>query len=245
MKGRNLLWMLAMVVLSCGMLFSSAVSVRAQENNFLEFNYARINLENSEKAEGYFKGIEAKIEATVYRAIRAGIDYTYGDGGTVKMANFLYGGGRYDNCEFYAKVPMNLLSITSAMQSGNNIPPINPFYVSLLFKTNSLKTNDASGEINWENASGGGLGLGFDNLTYKKMRFYGQFEWLSRLESRAVSSRIVGVKYIYPIWNYGLGVKADITRNIYCNLSYKMENHEYKDTILHYSTLSIGAGMRF
>ncbi|MFH0802846.1 MAG: hypothetical protein V2A78_10745 [bacterium] len=247
MKVRNLLWMLAMVVLSCGMLFSSAVSIRAQEKYFLELDYARVNLENTTNCEAYFKGIEAKFEATVYRAIRAGVDYTYGDGGTIKMFGFLYGGGTFQDCEFYAKVPMNLTSITSAMANGGNIPQINPFYVSLLFKTNVLKTNDVSGEINWENSSGGGLGLGFDSLAYKKLRLYGQFEWFPEMQSRSsfVPNKKKGETYFYKIWNYGLGIRADISRNIYCNLSYKLENREYLNTVEHYSTLSIGAGLKF
>lgn len=247
MKGRNLLRVFAVVIVSCTMLLFSAVSSRAQGNSYLELDYARVNLENTEGYEAYFKGIKAVAETGVYNAIQAGVSYIYGTGGTIKMAGYLYGNSTYQDAELYGKIPINFTDIARSISSGQaSSPEPSPFYIKLLYKMNSLKTDDVAGNIPWESASGGGIGGGFQGIGYKKLRFYGSINWFPQMNLQSAMTPLRAAnESFYKGLNYGIGLQAGVWKDLSVNFYYGWESHEYKATVLHFSTLALGAGLKF
>lgn len=249
MKSRNLLWAFAVVVISCGMLFSSAVSARAEGKSYLELDYARVNLENTNGYEAYFKGLKAVAETSVYSALKAGISYIYGTGGTIKMNGWLYENSSFQDIELYGKIPINYNAIVQNIYKGGSIPDPSPFYLKVLYKMNYLKTDDAAGIFWWESASGAGIGGGFDGIGYKKIKLYGSIGWFPQMNLQSSIKSIRGLRgqdeSYYKGLNYGIGIQATIMKDISAKLYYAWESHEYKATILRFSTLSFGVGMKF
>lgn len=238
--------MFAVAVLSCGMLFSSVVSARAQGKSYLELDYARVNLENTEGYEAYFKGVKAVAETSVFTAIKAGLSYIYGTGGTIKMGGYLYGDSSYQDVELYGRIPLNFSSITQSISNGGRIPESSPFFLKILYKMNALKTDDASGTKWWESACGAGIGGGFEGIGYKKLKIYGSIEWFPQMNNQSTITclRAADESY-YKGFNYGVGLQYAVWKDVSANLYYGAESHEYRATVLHYSTLSLGASMKF
>lgn len=253
MKGKKGLLVILAVVLAAAVFFSIASPVAAAGNGnnekktYLELDYYPLKIGDGGGYDANIRGFRAKGELDLYNGLWAGIQYTYGTADSIKMKGYIYNSAKYEDWEFYFRVPTNLPAMTNAISYGAELPAPSPLSVLLLYKTHSLKSNDQAGDIGWENATGAGLGLGYEGGLggAGKTLLYAQVGWFPGMSIQTSSTALKGTDSMYKGLTYRIGFKFPLNDYVLFNLGYNGESHTYQTTTLQYSAVVAGLGVRF